>query len=105
SGACGVYCTEILLNEKLTRSNSAGLLLASPASVSMGITRPFSILVDRDSSGVLPILRRVSVASLIISLVRRADIRAVDDLSTRLVIRSSRMVALPRAPPPHRGGC
>ena len=48
---------------------------------------------------VLPVFRSVSIAFLIASLVRSADINAVDALSTRLVMRSSRMVALPVAQP------
>ena len=45
SPPCGVYSTAILLNEKLTRSTSAGLPLSSPASTSSDSD---AAVLDRD---------------------------------------------------------
>jgi hypothetical protein len=70
--------------------------------MSTEFTRPSSISIVRNSSCDLPVFRSVSFA-LIASLVRSADINAVDALSTRLRIVSSRTVARPVAwPPPPR---
>jgi hypothetical protein len=90
----------ILLNENVTFSSRLEELDSSPASMSSDITRPSSILIVKYSSGVLPDLRTVKTAVLIASFVRSAAISAVDALSTRLMIFSSRIVAFPVAPPP-----
>src|SRR5262245_43567272 len=68
--------------------------------MSRPITRPCSLLILKYSSFDPPVFLSVSVASLIASLVRSALISAVDALSTFLMMRSSRSVALPEAPPP-----
>ena len=77
----------------------SGPPLSSPASRE----RRDAALLDRDleySSWLLPALRSVSTAFWISSLVRSADINAVEALSIFLTTLSSRTLALPVAPPP-----
>ena len=82
SELCGVYSILILLNENVTRSTIFVPPDGSPASMSNDITRPSSILILKYSSFDVPIFLRVNVASLMISLVRSAAIKAVYDKLT-----------------------
>src|SRR3954468_20366437 len=85
----------ILLNEKLTLSTTSVPVGPSPASMLSAVTRPFSMVILRYSSGLLPALRTVSTAFVIISLVRSAAISAVDAESMVLTILSSQIDTRP----------
>ena len=104
---CGVYSTVILLNAKLTYSTRSVLLGLRVAGLDGQIGD--AALLDGDLEELELRLAGLAHASarpcVISSLLRSADISAVDALSTRLTIFSSRTIALPVAvvPPPSAG--